>query len=123
MKQEFENFKNEIAHDIKRKGDMPFVYDIVHSGIIRQFWNTHEYAKALYLLATIDYLSREHNSPLCGDYKDLRTQKLQIPLFPNGILMLDKLQPEYGWKEKAIREAIPEYIRHNIVEGDIKNVV
>lgn len=123
MRPEFEIFKNNLAHTLVHKGDIPFIQEIIASNCIFDYWEKEQYEESLYLLAMIDYLSREHNMPLCGDYRELRKQKLATMLCPNGILMMDKMNPSYGWKEKAIKEAIPEFLRHNIVEGDIKNVV
>lgn len=123
MKDALEHFKNEILHEAKRCGDMNFVNHVVSKGLVDILWNNQQYEEALYLLAIVDYFSREHNCPLCRDYRELRKQKLQDLIFPNSILMMDKLQPSYGWKKKAIENAIPEFLRHNIVEGDVKNAI
>ena len=44
---------------------------------IRIYFNSEWYAESLYLLAMIDYLSKENSIPLCSDYDDLRQDKIQ----------------------------------------------
>jgi len=41
----------------------------------------------LYLLAMIDYLSRVNNLPVCTNYNDIRSQKLEKPYFPPGVVV------------------------------------
>lgn len=123
MREALEHFKNEILHDIKRYGEMDFVNYVISKDLVFLLWNSQQHEEALYLLATIDYFSHKHSCLLCDSYKELRKQKLQDYIFPNSIIMMDKLQPSYGWKQKAIESAIPEFLRHNIVEGDIENAI
>lgn len=120
---DFELFKSEICHEVKRLGETAFVTETIKSGIIRKTWDEGRYDEALYLLAMTDYLSKRCMMPLCGDYRDLRAQKLAEPLYPRDVILADKLCPEMKWKEKALNESIPEFLRYNIVEGDVFNVI
>ena len=71
----------------------------------------------------LDYLSRINNIPLCENYNDIRANKLSEPIYPVGILVTcDALKSDKPQKE-AEREAIPEFLRFNIIESDVRNLV
>lgn len=73
----FENFKSTVCHHVKDKGDIAFIIDTLESKEIRTYYNRKWYPESLYLLAMLDYLSRENNVPLCDEYDDLRRCKLE----------------------------------------------
>jgi hypothetical protein len=81
------------------------------------------YREGLYLLGMIDYLCRENNIPLDESYSDLRRAKLSEPVYSAGTLILCAALKSDEPKEKSIKEAIPEFLRHNIVEAEVRNVV
>ena len=89
---------------------------------IRAYYRQGRYPESLYLLALVDYLSRVNDVPLCGRYDDLRKMKLERPLFPSGIITAAAVHRDEGIKARAVRDAIPEFIRFNIVEGDVRDV-
>ena len=49
----------------------------LESDEIRRLYNKQWYPEALYLLAMVDYLSRENGVPLCTKYSDIRNCKLK----------------------------------------------
>ena len=61
----FEVFKSNVCHAVKDKGDIDFLIDTLESDEIRRLYNKQWYPEALYLLAMVDYLSRENGVPLC----------------------------------------------------------
>ena len=73
-------------------------------------------------LAMVDYLSRENDLPLCDEYSDLRSAKLQKMIFPSGVLALCAAWGNDQPKSESLRDAIPEFLRHNIVEAEVRNV-
>ena len=81
------------------------------------------YPEALYLLAMLDYLSRENNIPVCTKYNDIRTRRLANPVYPTGILMTSEVLKSEAPLRKAEEEAIPEFRRFNIIESEVRNVV
>ena len=81
------------------------------------------YPEAMYLLAMLDYISRENNIPLCDEYDDMRTKKLAAIVYPRSVLALCAASKEDSAKEKAVRSSIPEFMRHNIVESEVRNVI
>lgn len=70
----------------------------------------------------VDYLSRENGLPLCNDYEDIRNCKQSEPLYPKDIILAAKLDVSLDKKEQCLKEAIPEFLRFNIIESEIRNV-
>jgi len=119
---EFELYKSHICHRVKREGDLDFIINVLESGEIRELFDMQWYPESLYLLAMVDYLSRENDLPICSDYTDIRRRKMQQVIYPAGILaMCSAIGSDY-YKNESINEAIPEFIRHNIVEAEVRNV-
>lgn len=61
---------------------MDFIIDILKENQIRIYWERQWYRESFYLLAMVDYLSRENGLPLCNDYEDIRNCTLSEPLYP-----------------------------------------
>lgn len=70
-----------------------------------------------------DYLSNINDVPICTNYNDIIKCKLSKIVYPTGILIKAAVFKDENIKQKAIEEAIPEFLRFNIVEADIRNVV
>ena len=119
----FETFKSNICHYVKDMGDLDFIVDVLKSDRVRVLYNKHWYPEALYLLAMLDYLSRENEIPLCTKYNDIRMQKLERPVFPIGVLLTSKVLKSDEPIRKAEENAIPEFRRFNIIESEVRNVV
>lgn len=120
---DFDLFKSNVCHRLKELGNTEFLIDILESGIIRQYYDKQWYPEALYLLAMLDYLSRVNEVVLCTDYDDLRSKKLQKTVFPSSVIAQALVTGDETIKSKAIEESIPEFIRFNILEKDIRDVV
>ena len=118
----FEIFKSNICHRVKDMGDIPFVIDLLQSNQIRKLYEKKWYPEALYLLAMLDYLSRENNIPICKNYNDIRASKLKQRIYPSSVMILCKALHSDAPKEECIRLAIPEFLRFNIVESEVRNV-
>lgn len=119
----FETFKSNTCHHVKDIGDVDFMLDLLKTDEIRTLYDRHWYPEALYLLAMLDYLSRENNIPLCTKYNDIRARKLSKPIFPTGVLMTSEVLKSDEPLRKAEREAIPEFRRFNIIESGVRDVV
>lgn len=107
---------------MKDKGDIDFIIDILKENQIRTYWERQWYRESFYLLAMVDYLSREKGLPLCNDYEDIRNCKLLEPLYPWDVVLAAKLDDSLDRKEQCLKEAIPEFLRFNIIESEIRNV-
>ena len=118
----FEVFKSNICHLVKDKGDIDFILDTLTQDLIRTLYGRRWYPESFYLLAMVDYLSRENGIPICTKYDDLRCQKMQERIFPAGIVLLDEAMKTDRNKQECLRHAIPEFLKYNIVESEIRNV-
>ncbi len=119
----FETFKSNTCHHVKDMGDVDFMIQLLETDEIRTLYNRKWYPEALYLLAMLDYLSRENNIPLCSRYDDIRTRRLNKPIYPTGVLITSKALKSDAPLRKAEKEAIPEFRRFNIIENEVRNVV
>lgn len=119
----FDVFKSNVCHRVKDMGDIDFIIDVLESNIIRQYYDRKWMAECLYLLAMVDYLSRLNDLPLCAEYNDLRSKKLAKPLYPMSVVLADAVSHTTTHAERSIKNAIPEFMRFNIVESEIRNVV
>lgn len=119
----FELFKSNVCHRLKESGDINFIIGILEKDEIRKYFAQHQYLESFYLLAMLDYLSRINHIPLCSDYDDLRKCCLADNAYPAGILAEAIAVNDDSVKERAKAESIPEFIRFNIVENDVRNVI
>lgn len=99
-----------------------FILDMLTSDEIRSIYNRKWYAESFYLLAMVDYLSRENSIPICTKYNDLRRQKMQEVIYPASIVIIDDAMKTDSNKKESIRNSIPEFMKFNIVESEVRNV-
>ena len=118
----FEVFKSNICHMVKDKGDIDFIIDTLAADEIRGLYNRGWFAESFYLLAMIDCLSKENNVPLCTKYDDLRCQKLHDTLYPAGVVLADESMDTDERHKECLKKALPDFLRYNIVESEIRNV-
>ena len=120
---DFELYKSNVCHRVKLLGDVEFVIETLERNDIRKFYQKKWYPECFYLLAMLDYLSRVNNIPKCNDYNDLRCQKLEKTIYPSSIIAASGAMKNKNIKEQAFKESIPEFVRFNIVENEVRNVV
>ena len=120
---DFELFKSNTCHRLKELGDIEFVIELLEEDHIRKYYKKRWYPESLYLLAMLDYVSRENDIPICTQYDDMRSLKLKTILFPASVLVAAKVAKSDELKHRSIREAIPEFMRFNIVESEVRNVI
>lgn len=53
----------------------------------------------------------------------LRQQKMQKMIYPVGILITASVLSDDSVKEDAVKHAIPEFLKYNIVESEVRNVI
>ena len=119
----FEAFKSSICHKVKNLGDLDFIIETLESDKIRELYNKEWKLESLYLLAMIDYLCRENDLQLCSNYNDLRRMKFSKPIYPAGIVAMSICSDDKKIKHDSVKYAIPEFIKFNIVENEVRNVV
>lgn len=119
----FELFKSNVCHRVKDIGDIPFVIETLRFDEIRSYHNRKQYPQAFYLLAMVDYLSRENGLPLCNAYSDMRKQKLAAPLYPQSVLAMAKVTEDDAVLAESFKNAIPEFKNFNIAESEVRNIL
>lgn len=118
----FETFKSNTCHHVKDMGDIDFIIETLESDEIGKLYKRRWYRESMYLLAMIDYLSRMNNLPLCTNYNEIRSKKLDNPCFSAGVTVAYAATGDESIKEKALANAIPEFMRFNIVESEVRDV-
>lgn len=118
----FETFKSNLCHAVKEKGDLDFIIDTLQADDVGTYWKRKWYPEAYYTLAMVDYLCRENNLPLCQNYESIRMTSLKRTIYPRDIELAASLDLSLDVKAQSKSESIPEFIRFNIVEKEIRNV-
>ena len=95
----------------------------VESDLIITLYDRGWYAECLYALGLLDYLSGINDVPICSRYDKFRGMRLEKTIFPLGIIAISNVTGNDDAKNKALKEAIPEFMRFNIVEGNIRDVI
>lgn len=119
---DFECFKSNVCHLLKDLGDLEFIRRILIDDPISQFVKSRHAGWALYLLATLDHVSKENDIPRCTRYDSLRKTKLKELAIPAGIKISAELLGNRTVLKKAQKNALPEFLKYNILEGDIHDV-
>ena len=118
----FETFKSNVCHMVHDMGDINFIIETLESGRIRKLYQKHWYPESLYLLAMVDYLSRENQLPISAEYSDIRKVRLSEIIYPAGIIAMSAVSKSELPKQDSFEKSIPEFKRFNIVESDVRNV-
>ena len=119
---DFEIFKSNVCHLVKDMGDINFIIDTLERDKIRKLYQKKWYPESLYLLAMVDYLSRENDLPICAEYNDIRVARLREPIYPSSVIAMSAFSRSEQSKQDSYAQAIPEFIRFNIVENEVRNV-
>ena len=119
----FENFKSAICHRVKEMGDINFIIDTLENRDIRMYFDRKWYPESMYLLAMLDYISRENGIPICDEYDDIRRCRLENAIYPPSLLAMALASKKEDGLRQAEITAIPEFKRFNIIESEVRNVI
>ena len=119
---DWDNFTSSECHRLKALGDFGYIEVTLKQDTIRQYWDDQDHACAFYVLAMIDYLCRIHELPICTNYNDIRCCKLKETVYPADVRLLSEMNPNSTINADAEAASIPEFIRFNIVETDVRAV-
>lgn len=111
-KEDFQTFRNNLHHDIKR-GDLQTALGIIEREEVEYYRLHNDYIKMLYLVATVDYISKKYDIPLCNKYDEIRNMKLEEPFFVGDSVIMNKDE----------LSGIKEFAKYNIIEGDLYDAV
>ncbi len=116
---DFEVFKSNVCQHIKKEKPNFIIDKILEYKLIDKAFEVKEYANGLYLVAIINYLSNKYH--LNKNITKYDKYKLKEPIYPSKAILMSLLGDE-SYKEEAYRNAEPEFLKYNIVEGEIENV-
>lgn len=120
----FEVFKSNVCHELKSKGDIEYIRQMLETDVIRQYFDDGLIPMSLYLLALLNYLLRRNNLPKCTAYDDIAEYKLKELLLPPSLEVMCNVAADCNSiKDEYIKNAIPEFLQFNIVEGNIDEIV
>lgn len=111
-KEDFQTFRNNLHHEIKRN-DLQTALGIIEREEVEYYRLHNDYIKMLYLVATVDYISKKYDVPLCDKYNDIRCMKLDEPYYVGDSKTLSK-SPD---------NVLDEFAQYNIWEGDLYDAV
>lgn len=120
---DFEIYKSNVCHRVKELGDVDFIIETLEQDKVHAYYQRKWYPECFYLLAMVDYLSRTTDVPLCKEYDELRGYKLEETVYPAGVLSICAVSGNDDAKKRAKDASIPEFMRFNIVESEIRDVV
>lgn len=118
----FETFKSQVRHEVKLLGDIDFINETLKTDMISNYWHWEWFYEAFYLLAMLDYLCRINKIQTSSKYDEMREYKLPETVYPMDINLAAKLDKKFDIRETAIKESIPEFMKYNIVEKEIRDV-
>ena len=111
-KEDFQTFRNNLHHRIK-SNELECILEIIESDDVSGYMRHEDYLKALYLVATVDYISRKNDIPLCDKYNSVRNIRLEKPYYVGDSSLFGSDKRTY----------IDEFLRYNIYEGDLYDAV
>lgn len=117
-----EVFRSNTCHSLAKLGDLEFIKETLQKRRIQKAKKEGHVFDYLYLLGMIDYLCRINGLPFRPEFYELRKEKLNHQFLPPSFKAMSMVFPNDEWKKK-VAPPIPEFLRFNIVEGDVKNVV
>lgn len=118
---DFEVFKSNVCHLVKDKGDIEFIRMVQEYNMLESFFADNKEKEGFYLLGMVDHLCKVNGIPNIERFDKYRNSKLKNIIYPRGILILSLLS-EPGAKERALKHAIPEFLKYNIVEENVRDV-
>ncbi|MFA6624548.1 MAG: helix-turn-helix transcriptional regulator [Bacilli bacterium] len=119
---DFDLFRSNVCHRLKQIGDKEMMLSLLREDKISLYYEKGFYLESFYLLALLDYLSAKHSVSLCKKYSVLRTKKLKNRIYPASIYAISEVAKTDQAKKEALKNAIPEFKRFNIIENDLYDV-
>lgn len=111
-REDFQTFRNNLHHRIK-ENELETILEIIEDEEVEYYLFHEDYVKALYSVATVDFISKKHGIPLCDKYADMRKMKLEEPFYVGDSVYLSK----------ELEGSIQEFVDYNIFEGDLYDAV
>ena len=79
--------------------------------------------KAIYLCAMVDYLCLRNDLARCSVFDHIRGYSMKETVYVGDSILWKISEQPKDFHQKVIDNAIPEFRIHNIIEGDVDDVV
>ncbi len=119
--EDFDLFKSDTLQRLKREKEEDFIKRMATTDVINNYYQNNKYKEALYLLALLDYLSKKNSLPILKQYDYLRVYKLDKVYVSKSLYLL--LAYKSTTVTSIYKECIKEFLKYNIVEAEIDNVI
>ena len=116
----FDLFKSNVCHHVRRLTYEKFIEMYSDNNEIRRLYEEQKYLESTYLLSMLDTLSLLAGQSTKEDYEDIRNTHFNKLIVPESVYYL--LKNKMIKLEDIIKESLPEFLKHNIVESEIDNV-
>lgn len=125
---EWDTFRSEICHVLKKRGDKAFIDDVRTFDVIGIYLSDKRYAYVFYVLAMIDYLSDVNHIKRDPAYDGLRDLRLPELLVPRDIVIKAQVMNDDNIIDNAISDCYNDecgryFMKYNIMDKEIRNVV
>ena len=117
---EFDIFKSNTCHELKRIGDKEFIKKYTDRTVINEFFTSVNYMELEYIIGMVDYLAFRNNMRFPDIFDPVRKMKFnRLVVSESTYLLIVTKQLKYS---DLIKKANPFFLVHNILEEDVDNV-
>lgn len=109
-------FRSEVQHKLKSMSDLEFIDFVLSNNLIEEYYNKDRLFEACYLYALLKHLFRINKITNFKTIKNIESIKFNKLIVPRDYIVYEFLQ------EKS-KKPIKEFLKHNIYEVNVKNVV
>ncbi len=116
----FDLFKSNMCHEVKRLTYENFIEKYSDNEEIMRLYKEQQYYESVYLFSLLENLSNETKKTLNNKPSEIKDAKFDKLIVPESIYYL--LMNKHIKLEDVYKEALPEFLKHNIIESEIDNV-
>jgi len=119
----FPLFTSHLSHELKRKGDIEFINTVLLEENLDTIFSSGQYRRTLYLVAMIEYLCRINNVPVKKEIQKYQEYKLKDLTFFDDVETYFHVTEKTDLKEQVMRDSLPEFLKYNIAERNVRRAV
>ena len=86
-------------------------------------FSSGQYRRTLYLVAMIEYLCRINNVPVKKEIQKYQEYKLKDLTFFDDVETYFHVTEKTDLKEQVMRDSLPEFLKYNIAERNVRRAV
>ena len=116
----FDLFKSNLLQQLKTFKEESFIEEILKSKLVENYFDEGKYLESIYTVALLDYLMTKIHQPKIEQFDYIRKYRLRKIYVSKSIYLL--IATKNITVTKAYKGSINEFLKHNILEGEIENV-